>query len=288
MGCSPSKTVETPVSAVSESHTKISSAHASKELETVIYAHLPSGDLKLDIIHPPSEKSLHRCILLIHGGGWVSGSRVDMSEIGAYLSAKGFVTASVDYRLASTALWPAQLDDVQTAVRYLRSRAKELGFSADKIGAAGISAGGHLSLFLGAVDTQREGEYPGLPSKVQAVGSISGIHDLNSPMTAQGESYGIVQALVGEHGPVNIKARVSASPQTFIDAKTSPTIFIQGKEDPLVPAEQSVVTEAKLKKLGVPTDLIMVDGMKHGLSPEPPKEAAALDKLADWMVKYLK
>ncbi len=288
MGCSPSKTDETPVSAVSESPTNARSAHASKELETVTYAHLPSGDLKLDIINPPAGKSLHRCILLIHGGGWVSGSRLDMNQIGVYLAAKGFVTASVDYRLADTAIWPAQLDDVQTAVRYLRSHAKDFDFSPDKIGAAGISAGGHLSLFLGTVDTQREGEYPDVASKVQAVGSISGIHDLNAPMTPQGERYGIVQALVGEHGPVNIKARVAASPQTFIDSKTAPTIFIQGLEDPLVPMEQSSVTESKMKKLGVQTDLVKVEGMKHGLSPQPPKEAAALDRLADWMTKYLK
>ena len=287
LGCSKSHPDETLVSAVSESTPSARSAHPSKDSETVTYAHFPTGNLNLDITKPEAGKSLHRGILLIHGGGWVGGSRQEMTEIAAFLAAKGFLTATVDYRLVRTALWPAQLDDVQTAVRYLRHHAKDLDISPDKIGAAGISAGGHLSLFLGTSDTRRAGEYPEVSSRVQAVGSISGIHDLNAPLTPEGETYGIVQALLGEHGTVDRKSRSQASPQTYLNAKTAPTLFIQGNQDPLVPLGQSLITEEKLKSLGVPTDLVKVEGMKHGLSPHPAPEIAALERLAIWMAKYL-
>jgi acetyl esterase/lipase len=288
MACSPSGETESTGRAAGESPQKNSNAHVNMDGQTVTYAHRPNQDLNLGIIKPKPENSHHRGILLIHGGGWKSGSRQEMDEIAHFLAEKGFLTATADYRLAPHDLWPAQLDDVQAAVRYLRSHAKELDIDSHKIGAAGISAGGHLSLFLGAVDTRTEGEYPGVSSRVQAVGSISGLHDLNLPLTSIGERYHIVQFLIGERGEIDHKARAAASPLTFVDSKTAPTMFIQGLEDPLVPPDQTAHAEAALKKLGVNTNVQLVEGMKHGMSPSAPLEAKALNQLAYWMYKYLK
>ncbi len=259
-----------------------------KNVVSVVYSHRPDGDLSLDIIKPKADKNLHLGIVLIHGGGWVGGNRADMDSIGHYLAEKGFLTASIDYRLAPKNVWPAQLIDAAEAVRYLRGNAKDLGISSKKIGAIGISAGGHLSLFLGTLEPRvgRE-EVVQQSSLVQAVGSISGIHDLNSPLTEVGNRYRIVETLLGEQGAVDKKARADASPITFVNTHTAPTMFIQGKVDPLVPPEQTTQAEAKLKSLGVPTEAVFVDGMGHGLSPVDARQAAALDKLADWMKKYL-
>jgi len=288
MGCSPSGESETVGRVAEQSAQSVPSAPLSKDVQTAIYTHHPTQDVSLDIIKPTPEKSLHRGIILIHGGGWVGGSRGDMEDIGRYLAGKGFLTASVDYRLAPRNVWPAQLDDVQTAVRYIRTHAKDLEISPDKIGAAGISAGGHLSLFLGAVDTRLDGEYHGVSSRVQAVCSISGLHDLNLPLTHLGERYRIVQMLTSEDGSVDKKTRAAASPLTFVDAKTAPTLFIQGNEDPLVPPDQTTEAEKRLKELGVRTTVQFVDGMGHGLTPKVPLQARALDQLAFWMYKYLR
>jgi len=255
-------------------------------VNTIIYSH-EHGDLKLDIIKPESKANLHLAIILIHGGGWVSENRKSMNEIGTFLAAKGFLSVSIDYRLAPKERWPAQLDDVQTAVRYVRSNAKSLDINPEKIGAAGISAGGHLSSLLGSNDTRLDREFKGFSSRVQAVCSISGIHDLNLALTASGERYRIVQQLLGEADKPNPSARAKASPIIYYDAKTAPTLFIQGKEDQLVPPNQTQVAEKKLRDLGIPTEAIYVDGMGHGLSTGPQPEVAALDQMVAWMKKYL-
>jgi acetyl esterase/lipase len=289
VSCSPARETETSGRAAVQSPSRANSVQPRKDVLTVIYTHRPLNNLSLDIIKPAPETSLHRGILLIHGGGWVGGRRADMDEIAHFLADKGFVTVTVDYRLAPKDVWPAQLDDVQTAVRYMRSNATELGIQPDKIGAAGVSAGGHLSLFLGSIDTRAEGEYPGVSSRVQAVGSISGIHDLNEPMTPLGEGYHIVQTLLGEKpGAIDKKARAAASPITFADKKTAPTMFIQGLNDPLVPQDQTTKAEEHLKKLGVNTTSQFVEGMGHGISPGAPQQAKALNQLVFWMFKYLK
>lgn len=288
VSCSPGRETETTGGAAGESAPRSTSALPNMDGQKVTYAHPSSQNLDLGIIKPTSETPLHRAILLIHGGGWVSGSRVDMDDIAHFLADKGFLAATVDYRLAPKDTWPAQLDDVQTAVRYLRSHARELNIDENKIGAVGVSAGGHLSLFLGSVDTRHEGEYPGVSSRVQAVCSISGIHDLNLPMTSIGERYRIVQLLLGEHEHPDLKARAKASPIKFVTAKTAPTMFIQGLHDPLVPQEQTTKAEEALRKAGVSTNVQLVEGMGHGISPKIPLQAKALNQLAYWMFKYLK
>jgi len=256
--------------------------------QIVTYTHRSVDNLSIEIVKPRPANSLRRGILLIHGGGWTSGNKKEMEDIAFYLADKGFLAATADYRLAPASIWPAQLDDVQTAVRYLRAHAKELGIAPEKIGAAGVSAGAHLALFLGCVDSRIKGEYPDVSSRVQAVGCISGIHDLNRPLTELGESYHIVQRLTGEHGAVDRARRAEASPVTFFDSKTAPTMFIQGVLDPLVPPEQSTTACDQLKQLGVPSHLQFVEAMAHGLSPRIPLQAMALNQLVFWMFKYLK
>ncbi len=256
-----------------------------KDIETAVYTKSTQGPLRVDITRPQKDKSLHRLIVLIHGGGWVSGNRADMQEIADYLAKKGFVAASIDYRLVPRSHWPAQLEDAQAAVRWLRQQASKLDIDPSEVGAAGISAGGHLSSFLGSVDAK---DVKSPLSRVQCVGSISGIHDLTSPLTKEGETYGIVQGLIGEQGGVDKAQRIKASPQTFYDTHTAATLYIQGTADPLVPAKQSLDANQTLKALGVDSKVILVPDMAHGLTPRVANQAKALDELAVWMELHLK
>ncbi|MDR3687820.1 MAG: alpha/beta hydrolase [Fimbriimonas sp.] len=253
----------------------------TKQFTTITFAH-PSGvALSLDLFKPNGKRNLHRGILLIHGGGWVGGIRGEMTDIGTLLAQKGFTCASVDYRFAPKWPWPAQLEDVQQAVRFMRAHATEWGIDPNHIGASGISAGGHLSAFLATTYP------PGASTQVQAAGCISSIDDLNLPLTPEGETYHIVQKLLGETSVPDRERRTKASPITFFDRRTSPILFIQGKQDPLVPSEQTAVAVAKLKSLKVATDAIYVDGMQHGINASEPRQAKALEAMADWMTKHL-
>ena len=124
---------------------------------------------------------------------------------------------------------------------------------------------------------------------MQAVASISGIHDLNIPLTTAGERFKTVPNLLREaEGKPSKDARAKASPITYADAKTAPTLFLHGKADPLVSAEQTQAAAKKLDSLKVPNKAMYVEQMGHEVSPTKPNDRQALDALVDWMTQYLK
>lgn len=234
--------------------------------QTVTYR----DQLAMDIYRPKSGKGPFPAVLLLHGGGWSGGRRSEMAGIAKVFAAEGFVAATADYRLAPAHLWPAQRQDVFDAVDYLRTHAKELEIRSESIGAAGVSAGGHLSAILGTAQ------------KVHAVGSISGIHDFNAPMTPEGDRYGIIERLLGEKERDTAKRR-EASPLSYVDGKSAPTMFVCGGKDPLVPRSQSEGMEKALKAAKVKTEILDVPDMGHVPNVDKPDEAEAMRKLAKWM-----
>jgi|GEM_PF-3402868 len=237
------------------------------------------------VVPPKGGKNLHRAVLLIHGGGWVGGNKVQMMSIADALALEGFTGIPVGYELAAKGKrWPLQLLDVQAAVRYVRANAKTLDIDPNEIASAGISAGGHLSMFLGVTDAP----VGGVSSKVQAVGSISGIHDLNLKLTRPGEQYHIVEQLLSDDANPSAEQKKQASPLTFASATSAPTYFIQGLQDPLVPPDQSKSAYDKLKSLNVETKMVMVQGMQHGLEPGIPGQKNALADFATWLKVQLK
>src|SRR5512133_1631627 len=120
----------------------------------VEYAKIGDQSLHMDIYRPMPATKPMAAVVVIHGGGWMSGKRQDMAGMATTLSQNGMFAATVSYRLAPKDKWPAMLDDVQTAVRYLRANSKKYNIDPNRIGAGGASAGGHLSLFLGLRDTR--------------------------------------------------------------------------------------------------------------------------------------
>src|SRR5215210_7419115 len=107
-------------------------------------------ELKLELLVPQTAAGLVPVVIWIHGGGWRSGSRLPIPARVSDLCSRGYAVASVDYRLTTVALWPAQIQDVRGAVRWLRAHAAEHGLDGDRIAAWGESAGGHLASMLGA------------------------------------------------------------------------------------------------------------------------------------------
>jgi acetyl esterase/lipase len=261
------------------------SAGGKDQLPTITYPGI-NGPMPMDVVKPTPKASLHRAVILIHGGGWVSGSRKELSTASKELAKQGFLALPIEYTLVRQAggTWPQQLQDVQAAVRYVRRHAAELDVNPEWIAAAGVSAGGHLSMWLGVVDAPEDG----ISSRVQAVGSISGIHDLNAPLTPDGERYRIVQALMGERGAPDPTARAKASPVESVSRSSAPVLFIQGDADPLVPRAQSDLAAKRLRQAGVETRVLMVKGMHHGLDLTQPEERKALDVLAAWLKRHLK
>ncbi|MGV3616400.1 MAG: alpha/beta hydrolase [Fimbriimonas sp.] len=269
LGCGASE--EEPVPAPAP---QVPSKTLDSEVKTVEY----KDELKLDFYRPKEGKAPFPAVILLHGGGWSGGSRSEMAGIARIFAEEGLMGVTASYRLAPKNLWPAQREDVAAAVAYLREHAEELDIKRDAIGASGVSAGGHLSTILGT-------DGPGIDamSRVQAVGSISGIHDLAAPMTSDGDRYRIVETLLGETTKRDPAKRKEASPATYASGTTAPTMFVVGGEDPLVPRSQSELMEKRLKAAGVEAEILDVPEMGHVPNPNHPADEAAMRRLAKWM-----
>jgi acetyl esterase/lipase len=196
------------------------------------------------------------------------------------LIGRGIAVASIDYRLAPANPWPDQIEDVMCAVRFLRAHAGQLGIDPLRVGAWGSSAGGQLvSLLATASDIPpwKAGQNQGESSSVQAVVDEFGPADL--AVTDWG-SYvaGVVHSVF--HAEPNRSSAVleEASPLDHVAPGDPPFLILQGTDDHIVPANQSVTLAQHLAAAHVPVKLVLVTGGMHGLgtSSEHPS-AAQLD-----------
>jgi acetyl esterase/lipase len=212
----------------------------------VVYGEADGQDLLLDVARPPDRDEPRPAVVLLHGGAWMMGTadRTSLNGPALALAEDGYVTFNVDYRLtgdpAGEHLWPAQLDDVQRAVRWVRANAGRYAVDPDRVGAYGHSAGGHLAAMLGVRDT-RENSDPaleGYSSRVGAVVTIAGQMDLGIPYPEEFDRQALVALLGGTPDEVP-EAYRDASPITWVDARSAPFLIIHGGADPSIPVEHA-------------------------------------------------
>ena len=238
--------------------------------EDIVFAEVDGHKLALNL-HLPDAPARPPVIVWVHGGAWRAGSRKDM-PLGKLVAA-GYAVASVDYRLSTTARFPAQVHDLKAAIRFLRANAKPLGINADKIAIAGASAGGHLAALVGVTNGHRELEGTvgtiGQSSEVHAILSFFGMSDFTTILdqsTPHGLSVRVpaLQLLLGgQPRDVPELARL-ASPVFHIDAKDPPLLLVHGDKDPQAPFEQSRALEAAYQKAKLTVRFETIRGGLHG------------------------
>ena len=236
--------------------------------------------LKLDLYFPKSTNGPAPVVVYVHGGGWSGGSkdgRAEMFYASALLDA-GFILSSVDYRLAPQHKFPAMIEDVKCAIRFLRAHASEYNINPNNIGALGASAGGHLVSLLGMTDESAGfdvGEYLDQSSRVQAVVDLFGPADLTIGFSgASGVYEGMAQSVFGTRDPTNPIFK-AASSVTYITPDDPPFLILHGDRDQIVPLSQSQEFYDKLTAAGVESQLVIVIGGDHGLNnlqEFPPRE----------------
>src|SRR5476651_2555195 len=161
---------------------QVAAAPAIREVDNVTFGHAAGVPLLLDLCLPartPTPSIARRpTVILVHGGSWTHGDKSEWSGICHWLASDGFVAASIGYRLAPKYVFPAGIDDIETAVRWLRNPAQVAAYSInpDRIGAFGGSAGGNLVSLLGVSGTGAAGQ----GARVQAVVELSAPIDLTS------------------------------------------------------------------------------------------------------------
>ncbi len=232
----------------------------------VVYGQGGGEDLRLNLARPKAEGGPRPCVLVIHGGGWAAGNKNGHNPQTWDLAKRGYVAATVGYRLVPKALFPAQVEDVKCAVRFLRANAEKYGIDRARIGAVGFSAGAHLSMMLGAMGKEDglegEGGHADQPSQVNAVVAFFGPTDFRLEYPER--SRGIVRNFLGGTKEEKPDAYAKASPITYVSKGDAPMLLIQGTRDALVPHEQAVVMADALTKAGVPGRVELLLGAGHG------------------------
>ena len=241
----------------------------------IVFAEPDGVRLKLDVYRPRDEgDALRPGMVLIHGGGWIAGTRRQQSWYCREFARNGYVVMSVGYRMMPKYHFPACLHDCKAAVRWMRLHADEYRIDPDRIVAFGASAGGHLAAFLAATEPGDgfEGtENPGPSSAVCAAVILYGAVDLTKyrdpPRRAFGRGAGrrYIRRFAGEEG---VKKGADpfeyGSPITYAKAGMPAVFLAHGTKDYLVHYEQSEAFHSKLLDLGVPTQLYPVPKRNHG------------------------
>lgn len=265
----------------------------------VKYGEAGGQPLLLDVFRPEQQQGKLPVVVYVHGGGWSGGNKNDFRSGARGLAKAGYVTFTIGYRLVRTndvnniTRWPAQIDDVQRAIRWIRSKADEYQLDPDKIGAVGASAGGHLVSLLGTIDTRDNSDkaLAKYSSKVQCVINIFGPADLTDDFTKKVSAGPMVQTLVDnlmvKPKATNLDLYKQASPLFQVNAKSAPFIHFHGTVDPLVPLEQSKRLDAALKKAGVESTLVIFEGEGHGFKKPENVQKFIVDSV-NFLNKHLK
>lgn len=221
---------------------------------------------KLDVFRPEKRTGALPCILLVHGGGWREGRREEQRGIACRFALAGYAAIPVGYRLTDEAPFPACIDDVVAAARWVHAHATDYGIDPDRIGALGHSAGAHLVLMLALAEPAGKfapGYLDGVSGRIAAVCATSAPTDF----TRWGSDHGkIASTLFFDDLPAAESAAAArrCSPLFYAASDAPPILLIHGSADRVVPPIQ---TERLLLALRAAraalAERVLLDGRPH-------------------------
>lgn len=241
---------------------------------------------KMDIYFPASGGPWP-VVMYVHGGSWMRGDKSEALMFANGMTAQGYLVVSINYRLYPPHQFPAMIEDVKCAVRSLRAHAREYNLDPKRVGAVGVSAGGHLVALLGTSDQSDGwdvGEYLDQSSRVQAVVAMAGVMDLSRNFP-NADIEAMKRIGFGEYNVVQ------ASPISHVTADDPPFLLIHGDHDELVPYEQSQLMYDRLQQVNVPAQLVIVKNARHSFTAPEGTTPSLLEinqSILDFLAKYLK
>lgn len=241
---------------------------AADVLRDIEYARAAGEPLLLDV-HVAEGEGPFPVAIVVHGGGWSRGDKrampagdgADISPILTTLSAANFTWFSINYRLASEHRWPAGLEDVQTAIRWVKAHAHEFKGDPQRIALLGHSAGGHLVCLAATLADES--------TRVQAVVGYAAVTDLVADTATRGGVSPSLQALFGcavEPTRETLAVLREDSPIEHVRSGLPPFLLVHGEADRTVPLQQSLDFQAKLRAAGTRGDLITIPDAPHALA----------------------
>ncbi len=230
----------------------------------VQYGERDGVPLRLDLFHP-GQGELAPVVLMIHGGGWISGTKNDYHDEASWLCEQGFAVAVPEYRLAPLYPFPAAIADIQLATSFLRNESKRLEIDSERVGAIGNSAGGHLAAMTGLCTKPFNHEVEVAP--VQAVVNICGLADIRNPRETNFDiAIPFIEQFMSCGYEGNEQAYADASPVTYVCPEVAPILIIHGSDDDVVKPEVSAQLHEALSECGAESYFYEMPGEAHSFS----------------------
>lgn len=241
------------------------------EIKNITYQRYGKRALQLDLYLPkrPAASSVSG-IVLVHGGGWRSGYRTNFTPMAIGLAERGYVAATITYRLSDEVQYPAAIHDVKAAIRWLRKNSKKYGVNPNQIAVAGGSAGGQIASLAGVTkglekfDPQMNNS--AVSSDVQAIINIDGLSDFTSEAarfyeddprknpSAAGAWFG------GRYAEKQDLWR-EASPIFYVDKDTPPILFLISAQPRFSLGHKEMIE--KMRPMGVPYQVSQIPDSPH-------------------------
>lgn len=210
-------------------------------------------------VYVPEGEGPFPAVLVIHGGGWESGDRAQVKGLAERIARRGYVAVNTTYRLAPGAIFPAQLQDVQQAVLWMRAQAATYQIDPTRIGAFGYSAGAHLAALLGGIGEAGPLGQPGAAIKAVVAGGTP--TDLSKWPAGK-----LVPQFIGGNRSQKPAEYRAASPVSYVNVGDPPVFLYHGGADALVPIDHAEDYQKLLAAADVPNELFVLRGRGHILA----------------------
>ena len=245
------------------------------EYKDLVYKKVDGEILKLDIYHEKKITDSKPLIIFIHGGAWIKGDKHDYWSYLIPFAQKGYITATIQYRLSDVAKHPAQLEDVESAIAWLQENAEKFHIDNNKIALVGGSAGAHLAMLAA---------YTKPLLNIKGVVNLYGPSDLTTEYAIETES---IHRLIGKSYEEAPELYREASPINFITANIPPTLTFQGTLDELVPYTQSDNLDKKIKEMGAISYYHELKGWPHTMDMSVKVNQYCQYYMDDFFQKYI-
>ncbi|MFC3160775.1 Acetyl esterase/lipase [Chryseobacterium arachidis] len=239
----------------------------------VEYANINGLSLKADVFYPSDQSKKYPGIAMVHGGGWISGSKENEKFMAMELASKGYVVIAIGYRLADVAKYPAGVEDIETGIQWLKKNHKKYSLNKKKMVVLGESAGAQIATLVGVKKK----------NKIQAIVNVDGIVSFIHP-EAEESTYAAYWLDGDKEG--NLKNWTKASPLEYVDKNTPPTLFINSSQPRFHAGRDDMMK--KLKGYNIQTEFHEIKDTPHSFWSAEPWFTETLNLTVDFLDKVLK
>ncbi len=267
-----------------------------KEIKNISYVRYGKRVLQLDLYLPVSKIDQARpALIFVHGGGWRSGYRTNFAPFAMAMAERGYVAATISYRLSGEAQYPAAIYDVKTAVRWLRANAKKYDVNPKQIAIAGGSAGGQIASLTGVTagifKFDPQAKKSSVSSDVQAIINIDGLSDFTSEAARFHEddprkTPSAAGAWFGGRYADKTELWHEASPIFYVNKNTPPILFLISAQERFSVGHKEMIE--KMKPLGIPYQVTKIPNTPHSFWLFDPWFKTSVDAVAKFLDQQFK